>query len=122
MWQHGKTVEKMQDHHLLGLADRGEVVHAIPPRNELEVLLETLALRGRQLDCHRRESVGDRRCEAHALFSCVSSRSARRFRCTRRSEIAAGVTPWMRAAWPTVSGRCCVSFCCTSFDSPRTPR
>src|SRR5450432_1790531 len=122
MWQHGKAVEKMQDYHLLGLADRGEVVHAIPPRNELQVLLEALARRGRQVDRHRREPVGDRRGESHALVSCMSSMSARRFRCTRRSEIAAGVTPWTRAAWPTVSGRCCVSFCCASVDSPRTPR
>jgi hypothetical protein len=45
----------------------------------------------------------------------------RRFRCTNSSEIAAGVTPWMRDAWPMVCGRCCASRCCTSFDRPRTP-
>ena len=37
-----------------------------------------------------------------------------RFRCTSSSEIAAGVTPEMRAAWPIVSGLCRLSFCCTS--------
>ena len=34
----------------------------------------------------------------------------RRFRCTNSSEIAAGVTPEMREAWPIVSGRCSRSF------------
>ena len=29
-----------------------------------------------------------------------------RFRCTSSTEIAAGVMPEMRAAWPSVSGRC----------------
>ena len=45
-----------------------------------------------------------------------------RFRCTSRSEIAAGVMPEMRAAWPSVSGRCRLSFCCTSVEKPRTVR
>ena len=45
-----------------------------------------------------------------------------RFRCTSSSAIAAGVTPEMRAAWPTVSGRCWLSFCCTSVERPRTVR
>ena len=39
-----------------------------------------------------------------------------------RIEIAAGVTPEMRAAWPTVSGRCALSFCWTSIDRPRSAR
>ena len=43
-----------------------------------------------------------------------------RFKCTSRIETAAGVTPAMRAAWPTVAGRICASFCRTSFDSPAT--
>jgi uncharacterized membrane protein (DUF4010 family) len=38
------------------------------------------------------------------------------------SASAAGVTPEIRAAWPRVSGRCRLSFCCTSTDRPRTPR
>ena len=41
-------------------------------------------------------------------------------RCTSRMETAAGVTPATRAAWPTVAGRICASFCRTSFESPAT--
>ena len=33
---------------------------------------------------------------------------------------AAGVTPEMRLACPTVSGLCWLSFCCTSADKPLT--
>ena len=43
-----------------------------------------------------------------------------RFKCTINSATAAGVTPEMRLAWPTVSGRCWLSFCCTSADKPLT--
>ena len=59
---------------------------------------------------------------AHAALFCGRSfaRAARRFRCTSSREIAAGVTPWMRDAWPIVSGRWCASFCRTSIDRPRT--
>ena len=46
--------------------------------------------------------------------------ASRRFRCTSSSEIAAGVTPLTRAAWPTVAGRARFSFSSTSADSPRT--
>ncbi len=43
-----------------------------------------------------------------------------RSRCTSSSEIAAGVMPGMRCAWPTVCGRTRSSFCRTSAESPRT--
>ena len=43
-----------------------------------------------------------------------------RSRCTSSSEIAAGVMPGMRCAWPTVCGRTCSSFCRSSADRPRT--
>ncbi len=41
-------------------------------------------------------------------------------RCTSSSEMAAGVTPGIRAAWPRVWGLTCVSFWRTSLDRPRT--
>ena len=34
--------------------------------------------------------------------------------------MAAGVMPWMRLAWPMVSGRCWLRRPCTSRDRPRT--
>jgi len=49
----------------------------------------------------------------------ATSRCARD-RCTSSSETAAGVTPGMRLAWPTVCGRTRSNFCRTSADSPRT--
>mgnify|MGYP000561850646 CR=1 FL=1 len=43
-------------------------------------------------------------------------------RYTINSDMEAGVMPEMREACPRVSGRCLFSFCCTSFDKPRTVR
>ena len=43
-----------------------------------------------------------------------------RFRCTSNSEIAAAVTPLIRAAWPMVAGWPCLSLVRTSTDRPRT--
>ena len=118
--QHREAVEKMQHHHLVGLADRGEVVHAIPLRDEVEIARELLHGAVGQLELHRRDTRADLLRERHARPSCTTgAASARRLRCTSSSEIAAGVTPWMRAACPTVSGRCCASFCATSFERPR---
>jgi len=42
------------------------------------------------------------------------------FRLTRINDTAAGVTPGIREAWPTVAGRCSMSFCFTSEDKPDT--
>src|SRR5690348_8347643 len=47
-------------------------------------------------------------------------RKERFLRCTESSEMAAGVTPGMRAAWPKVAGRTCSSFWRTSLDRPDT--
>ena len=44
----------------------------------------------------------------------------RRLRCTSSNEIAAGVTPPMRAAWPSVAGWVRLSLVSTSVESPRT--
>ena len=43
-----------------------------------------------------------------------------RFKCTISNATAAGVTPEIRLACPTVSGLCWLSFCCTSADNPLT--
>jgi hypothetical protein len=52
-----------------------------------------------------------------------SARPATRSRFLRwisSSETAAGVMPGIRAAWPSVAGRCSIRRCRTSFDRPRT--
>ena len=48
------------------------------------------------------------------------NQALRRFRCTSNSEIAAGVTPLIRAAWPTVAGCVRLSLSSTSDERPRT--
>ena len=48
----------------------------------------------------------------------VSRETCARLKYTSRTETAAGVTPGIRPAWPSVTGRTRVSFCRTSFDSP----
>ena len=66
---------------------------------------------------HHRE----RQRDELAPGDCARHQAARlRFKYTSRMETAAGVTPATRAAWPTVAGRICASFCRTSFDSPVT--
>ena len=68
----------------------------------------------KQLRVRREDSaIIPRRCEGTP---------GRRFRWTSNSEIAAGVTPGMRAARPTVSGRASCRRWRTSMDSPRTWR
>src|SRR5512135_2191577 len=110
----------MQHDHLLRFAHRSEVVHAVPLREELEVARELRGRAVRQLQVHRADALSDLRFERHAAPSPAASTWAlRRLRCTSRSEMAAGVTPWMREACPTVSGRWCASFCRTSLESPR---
>ena len=53
---------------------------------------------------------------AHATRAL--SFNVRFFRCTSRSEMAAGVTPGTRLACPTVAGRASPSFWRTSWDKP----
>src|SRR4029079_7620561 len=99
-----EAVQHVEDDHLLRLAHRGEVVHAVPLRDQLEVARERLRRVERELEAHGADPGADPLREAHAWRSRGGSAvAARRLRCTRRSEIAAGVTPWMREARPTVS-------------------
>ena len=64
----------------------------------------------------RRRALRRRRRARPLVRRHRSSRSAGRFffRWTSSSETAAGVTPEMRDAWPSVAGRCAASFCRTS--------
>jgi hypothetical protein len=54
-----------------------------------------------------------------SIGRAASQAASRRFRWTSSSEIAAGVTPLMRAAWPMVAGRLRLSFSSTSAERPR---
>ena len=56
----------------------------------------------------------ERGLRRHAALLLSMLLAQPRFKCTSSSEIAAGVMPEMRAAWPMVSGRWRLSFCCTS--------
>src|SRR5258706_5370720 len=110
-------------HCLQGLADRGQVVGLVPLREQLQVGDQLFARALRERERHFAESAFERGARRHAVFLCPVSCEVRfvaRFRCTSRSEMAAGVTPEMRAAWPIVSGRWRASFWRTSFDKPRT--
>ena len=134
--QHGERVEHVVRDHALRLADRGQVVRAVPLREQREVgeraasrcaggSATPRAPRARA-ECPRRASATPasrghrRRCRAGTRRAGCGAARKPRFRCTSSSEIAAGVMPEMRAAWPIVSGRCWLSFCCTSVDRPRT--
>ena len=71
------------------------------------------------------EGEGDAGAHVHPrripLPPAQAARSRRwRSRCTSSSEIAAGVIPGMRCAWPTVCGRTRCSFCRASADRPCT--
>src|SRR5262245_5473130 len=113
----------MMRHHPVTLADGSQVVDAIPLFEEIEIALEAFDLRLAQRDPERLDAARERGFAHAALCSVRAALFApRRFKCTSNSEIAAGVTPAMRDAWPTVSGRCCASFCCTSIERPRTVR
>src|SRR5690349_18468796 len=101
----------MHAHHLKRLANRGQVEDLVPLCKELEVRkqLSPRGLRQPKLQfAETRIKSGLRR---HALFFSVFLLLRPRFRCTSRSEIAAGVIPEIRAACPIVSGLNRSSFC-----------
>src|ERR1700746_749992 len=109
----------------MGVPDCGEVVGAIPFREQFD-----------ELEQLRPGACGDvelQRCDAlfqlppnvhghhraHAALFCTGWPRPR-LRCTSSSEIAAGVMPEMGDACPGFWGRCWLSFCCTSRERPRT--
>src|SRR5882672_2508701 len=91
----------------------GQVMHPIPLVEEVQMGKQL----GSNLGAQRKPELGytpvqlpgelallrRRRQRAHAADR--SRDPERRFRCTSSSEIAAGVIPEMRDAWPIVSGR-----------------
>jgi len=94
--QHGEGIEQVMRHHGERLADCGQVVGAVPFRDQRGVLQQPLARAGGKLQREFAEPAVQRGARRHALF--LSAARKPRFKCTSRSEIAAGVTPEMRAA------------------------
>ena len=97
---HGKRVKQVVTHHFGRIADRGEVERAVPFRKQREVAHELGFGAARQLEAELAHSALQRRLWSHVV-SWSAARNPR-LRCTSSSEIAAGVTPEIRAAWPMV--------------------
>src|SRR6266852_5261765 len=117
--------------HLLPVPYGGQVVDLVPLVQQYEILKELVPLAATQRKTYLCCSI----CEAPVQFRLRSPRRHQcrhaadlsgvrtpRFRWTSSSEIAAGVIPEMREAWPIVSGLFSFSFRCTSTDTPRTLR
>src|SRR6266446_6945930 len=116
--------------HLLPVPYGGQVVDLVPLLQQYEILKELVPLAATQRKTYLCCSI----CEAPVQVRLRSPRHqcrhaadlsgvrSPRFRWTRSSEIAAGVIPEMREAWPIVSGLCWFSFCRPSIDRPSTLR
>ena len=113
-------IEQMVRHHREWVSNRGQVVGPVPLRKQSKIPKEYFGCARRQGKPELRWPLIERCAGRHARF--FSGLPNPLFRWTSRSEIAAGVIPEMRAAWPIVSGRCQLSFCWTSAERPRTSR
>ena len=117
MRQHRQRIEQMMREHFRRLAHGGQVVGLVPFFDQRQIIEHALLRRRPDIQSERCDARGQFTGEAHALFCKVSCAC---FRCTNSTEIAAGVTPEMREAWPMVSGFTRLSFCWTSIDRLRT--
>src|SRR6476646_3716289 len=117
---HGQRVEQMVAHDFSGFANRREVVGAVPLFQQFHVSHEQSLGPLRELKPELGYAPVKRVPRCHAVLCSTVLKP--RLRCTSSREIAAGVTPEMRAAWPTVRGRWRSSFCWTSTESPFTWR
>src|SRR5258706_12565364 len=112
--------------HFLPVPYGGQVVDLVPLLQQYEILKKLVPLPATQRKTHLCCSI----CEAQVQFRLRSPRhqcrhvanlsgvGTPRFRWTSSNEIAAGVIPEMREAWPIVSGLCGFSFCCTPITRP----
>src|SRR5690606_24339787 len=116
-WRYDRqAVDHVLHQHLPGVAYSRQVVCSVPALHLCQVLQQQgLALR-RQVDFKLLHRLGK------LLFQvCLGHYAARRpcwyrFIWISNSEMAAGVTPEMRLAWPMVSGCAALSRCLTSMD------
>ncbi len=98
MAKHGQRVEQMVGYHLLRIADRGQIVRAIPLVEQGNVLRQHCPGRNIRVQLQRGKACDQRRRHAESLrASCACGRKPR-LRCTSNKLIAAGVIPEMRLA------------------------
>ena len=114
------------------ISDRREVVRPIPLLKQAQQTKKTIgesrlrrqngveSLQPFPQAPRQRRFVGVRHAAELVVAVDAAPGLPERFKWTRSKEIAAGVMPEMREACPKVSGREAASFCCTSFESPRT--
>src|SRR5581483_316915 len=119
MRQDGERIEQVVTHHPQRITNCGQVVNAVPFVEQRQIVQQLLARASGKRERQMFQAALERGARRHAVF--VDGWNPL-FKCTSSSEIAAGVMPEMRDAWPMVSGRWRLSFCCTSTDSPFTPR
>jgi hypothetical protein len=110
--QQRQRIEQVVGQHFLLVADCRQVIGAVPFFQQADESQQLCLPRVRQVQSHAGQRAAQFRRERHAAL--------RRFRKTRSSDIAAGVTPCTREAWPRVCGRAWPSFWRTSKDRPRT--
>ena len=68
--------------------------------------------------CEAKNKQQQAHCEDHEPHRPSAFFRLRFFKCTRRTDKDAGVTPWILAAWPRVSGANSLSFSFASLERP----
>src|SRR4051812_9915249 len=103
MRQYCERVEKMLAHHGTRFANCRQVVAPIPFRQQRHVSEQLIMHRRGQREIQFCDAALERGTRRHAVFldGCKPL-----FKCTSSREIAAGVIPEMRDAWPMLSGLC----------------
>ena len=119
-WRNGRqAVEHMVRQHAGRVAQGGEVVDLVPLLDQGQITLELLLLCRQQIHPHLLGGMEDIGCSHHSLAKAAVLKPCF-FKCTISSEMAAGVTPDILDARPSVSGRCLFSVWRTSKLSAAT--
>ena len=126
--QQAQAVDEMLGQHRLRFTYRGQVIDLVPFRDQGQVVQQQIELGVAQ---PQRQFLGRSRQRQAQRIRCLTQVALAidwleasppkplkrpRFRCTSNREIAAGVTPEIRDAWPRVSGLCLFSFCLASKE------
>jgi len=124
-----QAVQQVMRHHISRVSHRGEVVDLVPLGDEAQVGEQAITDGRRKCEPQFQERAGQQPVRVKNAQAASRVRVPPRpskprnrpfFRCTSNSDIAAGVTPEIREAWPKVSGRCRLSFWRTSTLSAET--
>ena len=114
-----QAVEQVVRQHVRRVTQRGEVVDLVPLLDQGQITLELLLLCRQQIHPHLLGGMEDIGCSHHSLAKAAVLKPCF-FKCTISSEMAAGVTPDILDARPSVSGRCLFSVWRTSKLSAAT--